>query len=172
MPPPPSPGVPSPTTPMPAKRSFWTGGRLAALVIGVISLVGAAVIGAGVLFVRVSQDAAAQSVPTTAAIGQCFERDGDQLPVSCSGEHHFEVFSVIIWDLDAGHPSRFDLLGNDICDEDFESYTGSSYWTSMFDYTVVVPTRDEWDNGDRVGVCALHGNDLGAFSFPARDSGR
>lgn len=126
--------------------------------LGTLAVGGLALLGANSRFVE-------STVPTTALIGECYERGNPtRSPVPCDGRHHYEVYSSIWFPQDMEYPNRLErLLGNDVCEEDFELYTGENYWTSDLEYSVPFPTEEEWNAGDRFTVCALHDAEFGAL---------
>ena len=140
----------------PPKPGWGTGRILGVVGLGVVVLGVLIVVG---LFALLSfgQSSVNASVPTDAFIGDCFVRGvSTGEPVSCDERHHYEVYSYIEF-FDDQYPSRLErLAGADICEEDFERYTGQNYWTSSLDYSIPYPTEEEWNAGDRETVCVLH----------------
>jgi len=127
--------------------------RLVILIILVgITLLGAAMMG----FYAFSQSQVTNSVPPLAEVGDCYAADESMEPVPCEGPHVYEVFSAVVYDYDTEYPGRLSRsLGNAVCTEDLERFTGVGYITGAWDYAEVYPSEDDWNAGNRVVVCAL-----------------
>ncbi|MEM9134148.1 MAG: septum formation family protein [Actinomycetota bacterium] len=135
------------------------GGLGVVVVVGVLAVIVAVVVA--------SSSAVEASVPSDAWYDECYAEDDSQQPVDCRGPHSFEVYSAVLFPDDLGYPSRVDrLVGLDLCEEDFEAYTGDRYLdlTGDYDYAVRYPSRSEWeDDGDRIALCVLHHVELDEF---------
>lgn len=165
QPPPPQPPPPPPPAPrkwyqLPSSgRGRWLG--IAARVIGVLMTVAVLFVGAGVAYIWLTSAGVSDNVPTDAAIGECYDRTGSKQPVECDGPHHFEVFTGAFYPQAKEYPGVVGRsLGNQVCDEEFEIYTGESYWSSDLDYTEVFPSEEDWLESERFTICVLHHSEL------------
>lgn len=126
---------------------------------GVVSVALAGLVGLGVAYLYFSYAQLNNSVPADAWIGECYARSDSQRPVDCSGPHHYEVYSAGVFDRDVEYPGRIDriIFGLDLCEEDFEAYTGDSPMslTSDYQYDVRYPSSEGWDRGERYVLCVL-----------------
>lgn len=161
----PSPGLPPPpgSSAPPHRRGK---GRLVLLGVGILLVALVAFVGLVVLYVAIVAGAADDNVPNTAWLGECYGNDGSFEPVSCDGPHHYEVFDIVEYEADLEYPGRFDRsVGNDVCDESFEAYTGDSIMdlSSPYDYAEIYPTPEEWEDGVRLVPCALLHTELDRF---------
>jgi hypothetical protein len=146
--------------PIPQPKKGMSSGKVAVLVVGIVVFGIVALVIFSMVFASWSTSVIDDNVPLNAEIGSCYGRFDDRLPVSCESLHHYEVFSLIEYPSDATYPGRLErLTGADICEQDFESYTGQSYWTSPLDYSIPLPTEDAWAAGVRTTVCVLHDAD-------------
>ena len=98
-------------------------------------------------------------------IGDCFEDPGLESEVSsvdifeCDEVHDFELFATV----DLGprgrvYPGENQLLNEmeNACIERFAAYVGHDYFTSAYDFVSFTPVQDGWEDGDRLGMCALY----------------
>lgn len=162
MPAPPMPGAPMPAPPVAAPRR--RGKRRVVLVVVAIVLV-CLILLAGLLaaYMVVVGGSIADNVPRSAEVGQCYGDDGSLQPVDCDGPHHFEVFAIVEYHAWVDYPGRFRrLLGNVLCDESFELYTGKSILdlSSPYDYSEVYPSGEDWENGARLVPCVMFHDEL------------
>lgn len=136
--------------------------RIVVLVVVSVFLLIALLVTAGVLMLTSSQSAVEAAVPRDAEVGQCYgEVDDGFAEVSCGTPHLFEVYSLIEFFPGEPYPNRFErLTGSQICQEDFEQYTGQNFWTSDLDYSIPFPTEAEWLAGDLITVCVLHDSEM------------
>ncbi len=150
---------PSPTEPSsPAKKSrgpgFWI-----LLVTGVLVLAAVGLLAIGVAFNVWSGSTASKNVPADSELLACYGRDGSKQPVPCSSTHYFEVYSAARYPADTPYPGAIARsAGLEICEEDFALHTGTSYYdlSSDLNYSLVFPSEDEWNAGDRLVLCVLH----------------
>jgi hypothetical protein len=114
--------------------------------------------------------------------GACFNGgEGDEVSsvesVECSEAHAYEVFALADFPATADdYPgnSEIDSFAEATCTGDeFESYVGASYETSVYYTTWLTPTRQSWEKlDDREVVCVLYEpEDPNAPAEPARVTG-
>lgn len=158
-------GVPPPPTGAPALGADVSsdqprprkGMKIALGLFGVLVLLVAGVVASLFFLVFDGQGQAAESVPPTASVGECFEIGTSRRAIPCALEHHFEVFATVTYSSDMPYPSRLQLFGGDpYCDQEFEAYVGQGIYRSSYLYTLVVPSQAEWSAGARTSACALH----------------
>lgn len=166
--PPPFPGGPSmPVAAPKKKRRVWL------IVIGIIVAIVAAVAGLVWWYWGYAEGLtfkAEQAVPDHAVIGSCWnEVDGSSSAVACDRPHDFEVYEEIFY-FSGPYPELY--LAGDFCEESFETYVGSSYWTSDYDYLLVRPSEESWADGNQIGFCVLYVEFQGKSTGSARSLGR
>ncbi len=98
-------------------------------------------------------------------VGECLDSDsvvseeeyevGEMPVVDCTEVHDAEVFAVA-----DTTSAEFDAtsLGEEtdaLCANSFEAYVGAPYETSSIYYSLLYPTADSWETGDRQLVCLL-----------------
>lgn len=149
------------------KRRVWI------IVLGVI--VALLVLVAGVVFwaVRYTEGVtrkAELAVADHATIGSCWnEIAGSSSEVACTSPHDFEVFDGVYYD--AGpYPELY--TSADFCQESFETYVGSSFWNSDYDYTLVRPSEESWAEGNQIGFCVIYLEFQGKTTGSAYHTGR
>ena len=95
-------------------------------------------------------------------VGDCFN-SGDELEIAdvdgvpCDEPHSFEVFAVQDHEANS-YPTDAELteVFGSICVPAFESYVGSPYTSSEIYATMITPTEDGWNAGDREIICYLY----------------
>lgn len=119
-------------------------------------------------------------VATEAAVGECFQDPedtsdvGELDKVDCDDAHDNEVISV------------FNLEGDDFpgadevqseaegrCNEDFESYVGSTFEESDLDLFTISPTKETWvEADDREVICSVFALDGSSLEGTVRGTAR
>ena len=100
-------------------------------------------------------------------IGDCFddpssaeEQVSSLTAVPCETPHDNQVFALLDYPggSDDAYPGQQTLLdySNDACLEPFEPFVGKAYEESHFAISVLFPSSDSWDQGDREIVCFLY----------------
>ncbi len=191
-PPPDGPGgPPSGFSSPPARRSGPRWGVLVGVGVGVLVLLGLAIVWA----VSSLGDDASEA-PLTASegdtdvydlvVGDCFDDPtmfSSELvevafvdAVPCDQPHDAEVYGVttVPTDDDETFPGddQIATTADDLCFESFESYVGAAYEESELDFNYYVPTEDSWAAGDRVVTCVLLDYDGEQLTEPLEGSGR
>lgn len=132
----------------------------------------AGLIGISLVVAGFQQSGAEANVPWTASIGECYGSDESFSVVPCSGSHSFEVFTAVVYEDHVAYPGRFERsLGNLLCDEDIEEFTGVSYFAGAYSYAEIYPSEQEWADGERWVLCALFTDSGSATSGSARSRG-
>ena len=91
------------------------------------------------------------------------------LGVPCSEQHIYEVFfETFFEDMTL---SEIELASYETCEANFERYVGSTYETSSLYYTVLIPTPESYESGDREVSCLLHNENESLVTGSWRDSG-
>ncbi len=126
--------------------------------LGMVALFGGAYLLIGTTNVGVVE----ANVPSSARIGECYDNNDSKLPVPCDGSHRFEVFEIVVYDYGVDYPNNLlKTLGNELCDDQFEVYTGENFYLSDFQYLEVYPSEQDWAEGDRWVACVIHRDGLG-----------
>lgn len=149
------PSPPEPPPPAKKSRSPWVWILLVAALL-LLAAIGLIVI--GVAFNVWSGSTATKNVPADSELLACYGRDESKQPVPCTGTHYFEVYSGVRYPADAPYPGAITRsAGLEICEEDFKLHTGVSYYnlSSDLNYSLVFPSEDEWNAGDRQVLCVL-----------------
>jgi hypothetical protein len=116
---------------------------------------------------------AAPARPSELRTGTCVELagfvpgapvSGDTVtPVPCEQPHRAEVFGSLVHPAaeDVDWPGDLEVAGyaESECLARFVPAIGAPYESSVFDFTVLGPTEDSWNDGDRAIVCIAHGTD-------------
>ncbi len=98
--------------------------------------------------------------------GDCFNA-GEETEVSdvdgvpCTESHAYEVFAVADYDADVYPATReqSDAAFGATCLQPFEEYVGIPYADSRLYASMITPSEDGWNNGDREFICYLHEED-------------
>jgi hypothetical protein len=110
--------------------------------------------------------------PLDLLVGECFERSVTVVP--CGDPHVGEVFFVEDYPGDPAAPfpgdDAFQSYLEEHCLSGFESYLGTSYEDSSFDFSWFQPTSSTWDDGDRQMICYVVGVDDPLLPGSARSS--
>jgi hypothetical protein len=165
----------------PPRRPLWH-----LVVAGLVGMVVGGMLVAGIFAVLVVTGAGEPSVDkydagdavVGAEPGTCFTgRDltAAEVPtVDCDESHAFEVFArrpALSGD-DAPYPGEdLTYLADSICLEEFKAYVARSYYDSALEYTVLVPTRAAWSEGEHDVVCGLYHPDQ-SLEGTSKGSGR
>ena len=113
-------------------------------------------------------------------VGTCFDANDSDFEtvdaVPCTAEHEYEVF--LVTDYEGGSGDEYP--GDDALDEfadqacegtAFDRYVGSSYASSRYYATALIPSENTWEAGDREIVCMLYDPNDDALTDSARNSG-
>ncbi len=95
-------------------------------------------------------------------VGDCFNAsDEDEISdvdaVPCDVAHEYEVFTLAtyqgdgVYPADAALPSIFD----EVCQPAFEPYVAAPYATSEIYGSMISPSSESWESGDRSFICVL-----------------
>ena len=98
--------------------------------------------------------------------GDCFNA-GDETEISdvdgvpCTEPHEFEVFALSHYEGDGTYPpdSALDAIFTQVCEPDFETYVGLPYANSEIWGSMISPSEDSWEDGDRSFICVLYDED-------------
>lgn len=148
---------PSPISPPPKKgMKTW---QIVALILSGVAILG--IVAVVVIFRSFSavSEAAQTEIPSGAMLGDCvFVDDSGSNVVSCDEAHKWEIYHTFVWPGGPGHPDADALLdvGWSACEGTFESFVGSTYLSSDFDYEVVGPKAIDWAEGEQTIRCALY----------------
>lgn len=160
------PGPLDPGKPLSRRSGPWVVGVLAVLVIGggVVAALETAQRGEGGAITR------GGTLPVTELQeGDCFDDpEGDETKaeiydvraVLCAESHDNEVYEAgsVPASTDATYPGDdelFQQVGRR-CLQQFEAFVGTPYTDSILDITVVTPTAESWQDGDRGYICAVY----------------
>jgi hypothetical protein len=58
------------------------------------------------------------------------------------------------------------------CDAEFGKYVGNTVGKSELQSTFWTPTEEQWDDGDRLIICAVYGPDGDSLTSTVKDSKR
>ena len=97
--------------------------------------------------------------------------------VPCERPHNWEVFAVVDHPADKDTPypgdARIGQVSFDLCFVFFDGYIGRAYADSRLDISVIMPTRESWDeDDDREISCVLYDLDTLQMRGSMKDSGR
>jgi hypothetical protein len=96
----------------------------------------------------------------TYKVGDCLTANasGSTPAVSCDDPHTHEITNVTTYPAGPSAPwpsaDQFLAIGNHICDQAFAAYVGVPPNQSQYQSVVIVPTSEEWGNGERQIYCA------------------
>lgn len=98
--------------------------------------------------------------------GDCFNA-GDETEISdvdgvpCTESHAYEVFAVGTYEADVypSTPEQSDAAFAATCLQPFASYVGTAYADSELWASMITPSKEGWDDGDREFICYLHEED-------------
>lgn len=94
--------------------------------------------------------------------------------VDCSEPHDNEVFALIDYEADV-YPGQdeINVIGEELCIEQFEAYVGLSYPESDLDVFPITPSEGSWNqDNDREIVCALYALDFSKLTGSMRGTAR
>lgn len=75
--------------------------------------------------------------------------------VPCSEPHDLEIYHAFNL-VGTDYPADMDMQADNGCYHAFEPFVGESYERSMYDYMIITPTPESWDElDDREVLCAL-----------------
>ncbi len=100
------------------------------------------------------------------AVGDCFDSPESAVMVSqvdgraCSETHEYEIVAIVFYPLERGteYPGDEELIDyvERECAQQFEEYVGVPYETSRYFMTLMMPTAEGWEAGDRETICAAY----------------
>jgi len=112
----------------------------------------------------------------SASVSDCLRQpDGDgsvATQVDCATSHDAEVFLVQGLG-ETGWPGydTIDGRADDVCYAGFDSYVGTSYDDSSYDYGYFLPDQGEWESGEHRVVCVVLQGDADTLRGSVRGSG-
>lgn len=179
----PQPVAPQPVQQTPKKRS---GLRTGCLVAGLIVLA-VVVVGVYLVWQFVSDEILPEVQEATEAFtplsesppGPCFDLESDDgvltgwNEVSCNGPRQVEVSFAALFE-DGPFPGNDYLTENasETCLNAFETYVGISPEQSQYDVNWLIPTEDQWENGNRKGICLVVSDDGSTLTGTVKGSER
>ncbi|MEV8376806.1 DUF4190 domain-containing protein [Kribbella sp. NPDC056861] len=110
------------------------------------------------------------------AVGECFDDGFEEDEVyrrPCTSSHDGELVSNVT--LPAGpYPGNRPVedLAQGKCDAEFAKYVGNTVEKSELQSGFWTPTKDQWDDGDRLVICAAYGPDDDPLTSSVKDSKR
>ncbi len=76
--------------------------------------------------------------------------------VPCSQPHEVEVYAETFFQDDSETiPANFVANGEEYCYNEFSRFVGLSYDASTLDFSVLHPTPESWESGDREITCLI-----------------
>lgn len=95
------------------------------------------------------------------AVGECFDNgnaEGEAIRQPCSEAHDGEIFGNLQL-VDGPYPGEdeVDLEAESTCSAAFTTYVGKSTATSELEVSYWAPDEYQWNNHDRLAVCAAYG---------------
>jgi hypothetical protein len=110
------------------------------------------------------------------AVGECFDDGFEEDEVyrrPCTSSHDGELISNVT--LPAG-PYPGDRPVEDLaragCDAEFNKYVGNTVTASELQSSFWTPTEDQWEDGDRLVICAAYGPNDEPLTSTVKDSKR
>lgn len=92
-------------------------------------------------------------------VGRCMNESptGDFDEAACDDPHDYQIYHVFDVADAAAYPgtAAIDLEAEPACIAAFEPFIGKSYATSIYYVTLLKPSPESWDNGDREVVCLV-----------------
>jgi len=94
-------------------------------------------------------------------VGECYDDgkvEGEAIRQPCSEAHDAEIFGNLML-ADGPYPGddEVDMDAESTCSAAFTTYVGRSTATSELELAYWVPTKYQWNNHDRLTVCAIYG---------------
>ena len=168
-------GVPGPAGPAPAWRRLLQYWWIPAL--GIFLLV-------GYLTSARRDDGGSLSSGGTVSVddlrpGDCFD-SGEEIEISdvdgvpCTESHAYEVFAVGDYDAEVYPATRAqsDDAFASVCLGAFEEYVGLPYASSELWASMITPSEEGWNDGDREFICYLHEEDDAPMTSSMEGAGR
>lgn len=93
-------------------------------------------------------------------LGDCMVDPGEGViesvkAVPCSDPHDLEIYHAFNL-VGSSYPADMDMQADNGCYNAFEPFVGKSYESSVYDYMIITPTPESWDEvDDREVLCAL-----------------
>ncbi len=168
-------GVPGPARPAPAWRRLLQYWWIPALAIFLL---------VGYLTSARRDDGGSLSSGGTVSVddlrpGDCFDAgaateisDVDGVP--CTESHAYEVFAVGDYDAEAypSTPAETEDAFASVCLSPFADYVGIPYADSELWASMITPSEEGWDDGDREFICYLHEEDESPMTASMEGAGR
>jgi hypothetical protein len=114
------------------------------------------------------QPTSSYSTPATyiddLSVGECFDESGDEGEVvrqPCTESHDGEIIAGVTLP-DGPYPGdkEIDKAGDQSCATAFGEYVGSTVKDTELEWDYWTPTKQLWNTGDRLVVCAAYGPDF------------
>ena len=102
---------------------------------------------------------AQSSIPYPVFIGDCVAaNDLSGVVTDCNEPHRYEVFHMFAWQGSDSYPDWSQTLdaGWETCHDAFGEYVGIEWIDSIYDYEVIAPPEDRWNEGERTMQCVLY----------------
>nr|WP_239063007.1 DUF4190 domain-containing protein [Streptomyces sp. SID13031] len=111
------------------------------------------------------------------AVGECFDDGWGEDEVyreDCAGPHDGEITANYILQATAVYPGedRVNGLAGDRCAVEFSKYIGNTVDKSELESNYWYPSEDQWNDGDRLVMCAAYGPDDELLTGTVKDSKR
>jgi hypothetical protein len=111
-------------------------------------------------------------------VGDCFN-SGDEEEISnvdgvpCTEAHEYEVFAVDTYEADSlPSDAAMESVFSSLCVPPFETYVGFPYATSALYGSMITPSQESWNDGDRTFVCVLYDPENAQLTSSMRGAGR
>ena len=111
-------------------------------------------------------------------VGDCFN-SGDETEITdvdgvpCAEPHEYQVFAI------ARHESPslptdtdMEVVFQQVCDGPFATFVGEPYATSALWASMITPSQQSWDQGDRTYTCVLYDPENDALTESMEGAGR
>ena len=110
--------------------------------------------------------------------GDCFN-SGDETEIAdvdgvpCGEPHEYQVFAVGRHE-SASLPSdaEMETVFRSVCEGPFGTFVGEPYATSALWATMITPSQESWDDGDRTYICVLYDPEDAALTESMEGAGR
>ncbi|MEO5986879.1 MAG: septum formation family protein [Candidatus Limnocylindria bacterium] len=112
-------------------------------------------------------------------VGDCFntatdDEIADVDAVPCNVAHEYEVFTLATYEGSGSYPSDSALpsIFAEVCQPAFEPYVAAPYDSSEIYGSMISPSAESWDAGDRSFICVLFDPDDAALTESLAGAGR
>ncbi|MBT8208227.1 MAG: septum formation family protein [Acidimicrobiia bacterium] len=99
------------------------------------------------------------SIPYPVFIGDCVvSNDLSGVITDCGEPHDYEVYHLFAWHGSDTYPDWSQALdaGWETSQNAFDEYVGIEWIDSIYDYEVIAPPQDRWNEGERTMNCVLY----------------